>query len=470
MAYQTVNPYTNQVVQTYTNATATQIEATLQVTHALYKKWRQEEPASRTAVLHRIATLLRQNKIELAKIVTIDMGKLLSEAKGEVELCAMIADYFADHGPQLLTATPLATQATGAAEVEKQAVGVIMAVEPWNFPYYQIMRVFAPNYLVGNPMILKHASNTPGSAAAFEKLILQAGAAKGSLVNLFLSYDQVQTIIADPRIQGVALTGSKRGGQAVARAAGENLKKSSMELGGSDAFVVLSDADLDQAVELAWRVRLYNAGQVCTSAKRFIVADNLYNEFLQRLQQQLATLHPGNPLDPQTTLAPLNSQRAKEKLEKQVQTAITGGAQVYYQFPEISLPGQFFAPVILTDIAPTNPVFYDEMFGPVIQVFAVHSDQEAIELANDSQLGLGGIVVSKDPQHGKTVAQKIETGMVFVNTFLSSLPELPFGGVKGSGYGRELSELGLMAFVNEKLVVTAQKPDYQNPAGGLIVL
>lgn len=470
MAYQTINPFTNEVVKTYANATPEEIENALALGDERYHAWRQEPIADRAQILHRIAALMRDHKDQLAKIATIDMGKLFTESQGEVELCAMIADYYADHGADLLAPTPITTQATGDAEIEKQATGIVMAVEPWNFPYYQIMRVFAPNFMVGNPMILKHASNTPGSAAAFEQLVNEANAPRGTFKNLFLSYDQIGDIIADPRVQGVALTGSKRGGQAVAKAAGENLKKNSMELGGSDAFIVLADADIDEAVNLAWRVRLYNAGQVCTSSKRFIVADSLYDQFVAALKEKFQAMVPGDPMDDQTTLAPMNSKRAKEKLQDQVDRAIAGGATVAYGNEPIDLPGQFFQPTILTDIQPDNPLFYEEMFGPVAQVYRVADDQAAIDLANNSELGLGGIVFSGDPVHGKQVAQQIETGMVFVNTFLSSLPELPFGGVKGSGYGREMSSLGLMAFVNEKLVVTAQKPDYPNGAGGLVIL
>ncbi|MDN6901081.1 NAD-dependent succinate-semialdehyde dehydrogenase [Oenococcus sicerae] len=470
MAYQTVNPYTNEVVKTYDFATKEEIQESLATTHSLYKEWRNQPIADRAKILHKVADIFRQKEDELAKIATTDMGKLFKESKGEVELCALIADYFADHGEELLAPTPITTRATGAAEIEKQSTGVIMAVEPWNFPYYQIMRVFAPNFIVGNPMILKHASNTPGSAAAFQAAVEEAGAPKGSLINLFLDYDQVGDIISDPRVQGIALTGSKRGGQSVAKAAGESLKKNSMELGGTDAFIVLSDADVKKAVDLAWRARLYNAGQVCTSSKRFIVADNLYDDFLAQLKAKFAAVKPGDPMDPKTTLAPMNSKRAKDKLQAQVDQAVQAGAQVYYGNQPIDLPGQFLQPTILTNIDQKNPAYYEEMFGPIAQVYKVHNDEEAIELANDSELGLGGIVFSADPKHGKEVAKQIETGMVFVNTFLSSLPELPFGGVKGSGYGRELSSLGLMAFVNEKLILTAQAPDYTNGAGGLAVM
>ncbi|KRK64164.1 NAD-dependent aldehyde dehydrogenase [Companilactobacillus tucceti DSM 20183] len=466
MAYQTINPYTNEVLKTYPNATSTDIESALVTGHDLYKKWRNEPVNSRSTILHKIADLLRDNEDELAKIIVEDMGKLFKEAVGEVELCALIADYFADNSEELLKPTKIKSGA-GDAWVEKHSTGVIMMVEPWNFPYYQIMRVFAPNFMVGNPMILKHASNTPGSAVSFEKIVNEAGAPDGSLKNLFLSYDQVSDIIADPRVQGVALTGSERGGKSVAAAAGQNLKKNTMELGGTDAFIVLDDADIDEVMKVAKNARIYNAGQVCTSSKRFIVADNLYDEFVKRLTEQFSTLKPGDPMDPNTTLAPMSSARAKEKLQKQVNAAIKAGAKVEFGNKEIDLPGQFFPATILTNIDKNNPAYSEEMFGPVAHVYKVHNDQEAIDLANDSNYGLGGITFSGSKDHGVKVASQIETGMEFVNTFMFTLPELPFGGVKNSGYGREMSNLGLEAFVNEQLIVAVDKPDLNNLAGGL---
>ncbi|HAT55085.1 MAG TPA: succinate-semialdehyde dehydrogenase [Lactobacillus sp.] len=466
MAYQTVNPYTNEIVKTYPDATPEEIETALTKGAKLYQQWRSTNIQSRADTLHHIADLMRKHEDSLAKTMVIDMGKLLKEAKGEVELCAIIADYFADHGADMLKPTPIKSGA-GDAWVEKHATGVVLMVEPWNFPYYQIMRVFAPNFMVGNPMILKHAANTPGSAVAFEQLVKEAGAPDGSLTNLFLSYDQVGTVIADSRIQGVALTGSERGGKAVAAAAGENLKKSTMELGGMDSFIVLPDADLDQVMKVARQVRLYNAGQVCTSSKRFIVAANLYDEFLKRLGEQFASVKPGDPLDAATTLAPMSSAKAKNKLQQQVKEAIEKGATLYQGNTPINLPGQFFEPTILTDIKPENPAYSEEMFGPVAQVYKVESEQDAIALANDSQFGLGGIVFAGDKQHGAQVAGQVETGMEFVNTFMYTLPELPFGGVKKSGYGREMSTLGLEAFVNEELIVAKDAPELDNLAGAL---
>ncbi|MFT8329942.1 MAG: NAD-dependent succinate-semialdehyde dehydrogenase [Bifidobacterium psychraerophilum] len=470
MPYQTVNPFTNETVRTYDYATAEQIDRALDVSHRLYLQWKTQNIADRAKLLRDIASALRTNQDELARVATLEMGKLFRESRGEVELCAVIADYFADHGAELLAPAALDTRATGSARILKQSTGVVLAVEPWNFPYYQIMRVFAPNFMVGNPLMLKHASNTPGAALAFEDLVKRAGAPSGSLTNLFLAYDQVGSVIADPRVQGIALTGSTRGGTAVAQEAGKNLKKNSMELGGSDAFIVLADADVTKAVELAWRTRLYNAGQVCTSSKRFIVADSLYDEFIEGLKKKFSTLVPGDPMDKGTTLAPLSSQKAKRKIQSQIDAAIAAGAHVEYGNTPIDMPGQFLEPTILTEIDRDNPAYSQEMFGPVAQVYRAADDDVALALANDGELGLGGIVYSGDLSHGERVAERIESGMVFVNTFLSSLPELPFGGIKASGYGRELSSLGLMAFVNEKLVLTAQEPDFANGVGALAIM
>ncbi|KRM72107.1 NAD-dependent succinate-semialdehyde dehydrogenase [Lacticaseibacillus brantae] len=468
MPRQTINPYTNEVLKTFEDATDQQIETALATADNLYRKMKPQAISDRTETLHKIAQGIRDHAQELAEIATREMGKLIAESKGEVELCAIIADYFADHAEAMLQPTTLQSQVTGEAKVYRHATGVILAVEPWNFPYYQIMRVFAPNFMVGNPMILRDAANIPWSAQAFADVVLESGAPKGALTNVFMSYDQVADMIADPRIQGVALTGSERGGSSVAEEAGKNLKKSTLELGGQDVFIVLDDANMADVNEIAWRSRLYNAGQVCTSSKRFIVMDSVYDEFLDNLKQNFAAVKPGDPMDSATTLAPMNTKKAKEKLQKQVDEAIEAGATVAYGNESYDLEGQFFMPTILTDIDADNPARHTEMFGPVAQVYKVHSEAEAIELANDSQYGLGGIVFSGDSAHGEQVATQIETGMVFVNNFMASLPELPFGGVKNSGYGRELSELGLMAFVNEQLVVTADKPDFDNMAGGLV--
>ena len=451
MAYQTIYPYTGEVLHEFPNASDEKLEETLTVAHRLYQQWRQEKPATRKPVLHRLATLLREKRTEMARIMTQDMGKLLTEAAGEVDLCADIADYYADHGEELLQPVDLPSD-SGKAYYLKQSTGVIVAVEPWNFPFYQIMRVFAPNFMVGNPMILKDASSCPASAQAFADLVLEAGAPVGSLTNLFISYDQVSAAINDPRVAGVCLTGSERGGAAVAQEAGKALKKTTLELGGNDAFIVLGDADWDLLKEVAPQARLYNAGQVCTSSKRFIVMDNLYDDFVAMMKEAFSHAKLGDPMDPETVVAPLSSKSALEKLTAQVQTAVDHGATVVYGNEPVEGPGFFFKPTILTDITEDNPIFDQELFGPVAVIYKVHSEAEAIDLANKSSYGLGNTVFSSDVAHAKEVAAQIETGMSWINAGWASLPELPFGGIKNSGYGRELSHLGMNAFVNEHLI------------------
>ncbi|WP_410504393.1 NAD-dependent succinate-semialdehyde dehydrogenase [Ligilactobacillus salivarius] len=452
MAYKTINPYTNEVEKEFPNATDEELEAVLAKAHQLYLDWRNDSEGleDRKAILHRVADILRERRTEYATIMSHDMGKLIGEAEGEVDLCADICDYYADKANEFLKPRTLETDA-GKAYYIKQSTGVLVAVEPWNFPFYQIARVFAPNFIIGNPMILKDASNCPASAQAFADAVLEAGAPEGSLNNMFISYDQVAKAIADKRVSGVCLTGSERGGMSVAAEAGKNLKKTTMELGGNDAFIILDDADWELVREVAPQARLYNAGQVCTSSKRFIVMADKYDEFLEVLKDAFSAVRMGDPTDRTTTLAPLNSKSAKEKLEKQVELAVENGAKVYYGNEKVDLPGQFFMPTILTDITPDNPIFNQEMFGPVASVYKVNSEEEAIALANNSSYGLGNTVFG-EPEHAARVAAKIETGMSWINSGWASLPELPFGGVKNSGYGRELSELGFNAFVNEHLV------------------
>ena len=430
MAYKTINPYTNEVEKEFPNATDEELEAVLAKAHQLYLDWRNDSESleDRKAILHRVADILRERRTEYATIMSHDMGKLIGEAEGEVDLCADICDYYADKADEFLKPRTLETDA-GKAYYIKQSTGVLVAVEPWNFPFYQIARVFAPNFIIGNPMILKDASNCPASAQAFADAVLEAGAPEGSLNNMFISYDQVAKAIADKRVSGVCLTGSERGGMSVAAEAGKNLKKTTMELGGNDAFIILDDADWELVREVAPQARLYNAGQVCTSSKRFIVMADKYDEFLEVLKDAFSAVRMGDPTDRTTTLAPLNSKSAKEKLEKQVELAVENGAKVYYGNEKVDLPGQFFMPTILTDITPDNPIFNQEMFGPVASVYKVNSEEEAIALANNSSYGLGNTVFG-EPEHAARVAAKIETGMSWINSGWASLPELPFGGVK----------------------------------------
>lgn len=453
MTYQTINPYSNEVEKTFENTSAAEVEQAIVSARQLYLKWRTgDDLAARKAVIVKLGQLLRERRTSLAELMTRDMGKLIGEAEGEVDLCASFCDYYVEHADEFLAPQPIYTN-SGNAHILKQALGVLMAVEPWNFPFYQIARVFIPNFLVGNPMLLKDASNCPTSAQAFADLVLEAGAPKGALTNLFVDYDQVAAIIADSRIAGVCLTGSERGGRSVATEAAKSLKKSTLELGGNDAFIVLEDADWDQLAQIAPQARLYNAGQVCTSSKRFIVPEARVDEFVEILKAAFKQVKMGDPMDRSTTLAPMCSKKAKEKLTKQVQTAIDNGAKLESGFePVTELAGQFFMPTILTGITEDNPLFDQEMFGPVAVVYGYQTESEAIALANNSSYGLGNTVFGSDIAHAREVAAQVESGMSWLNAGWASLPEIPFGGVKNSGYGRELSEIGFTEFVNQHLV------------------
>ncbi|MDF7664253.1 NAD-dependent succinate-semialdehyde dehydrogenase [Bifidobacterium sp. ESL0763] len=457
MTYQTINPYTNELVKTYPFATDEELETALAQAHQAFEAAKKQPIAERATILHAVAANIRKHADELVRTCVTEMGKLVVEAKGELEITAMIADWYADNAEEMLKPTPVETSFPGQAEVLHQAMGIVMAVEPWNAPFYQVMRPFAPAFMLGNTMILKHASNTPATAQMLCDVINEAGVPKGALTNMFLTYDQVAKAINDPRVRGVTLTGSASAGSIVAAEAGKAIKPSTLELGGMDPFVVLGDANMDDVNKVAPDARLQNAGQICIAAKRFIVMDSVYDEFMESLIDYFSKVRPGDPLDPDTTFAPLCTKAAKEKVLGQIDEAIKAGATVAYQYPEIDLPGQFVRPIILTDITPGNPAYDHEIFGPVATVYKVHSEQEAIDLANDSPYGLGGSVWSADPDHGARVAAQIDTGSVYVNNTTGSMPELPFGGVKTSGYGNELGRDGLLVFSAEKMVMKSAR-------------
>jgi succinate-semialdehyde dehydrogenase/glutarate-semialdehyde dehydrogenase len=339
--------------------------------------------------------------------------------------------------------------------MESSPLGVIFGVEPWNFPYYQLARIAGPHLMAGNVLLVKHAGCVPQCAIAFERLWIEAGGPAGLYTNLLISHDQSDQVVDDPRIKGVALTGSVAAGRSIAARAGKNLKVSSMELGGSDAFIVLEDADLEPTVKWAVWGRMYNTGQTCCAAKRFIVVESVADAFLAKFRAALAALTPGDPMDEKTTLGPLSTESALQDLLKQVDGAVAHGAKVVLGGKRINRPGSFMEPTILTDVAPGNPAFRDEFFGPVAMFFRVKDEDAAIALANDSDFGLGGSVFTKDVARGKRVASRVETGMMFINNISWSDADLPFGGIKNSGYGRELGDMGIQEFVNKKLVRTA---------------
>ena len=453
MAYQSTNPYNGKVLQTFEQINDAQLEDMLvQASNCFENVWRHTSFAERSAVLSRAAAILRERPQEFAELITLEMGKLLPQSLGEVALSAAILDYYAEHAERFLAPEKIATP-RGEAMVESSPIGVLFGVEPWNYPYYQIARFAAPNLMAGNVVMVKHASSVPQCALAFERLMLEAGAPAGAYTNLFISKDQVASVIDDARIRAVALTGSEAAGAIVAARAGQNLKKTTMELGGSDAFIVLEDADLDKAVKHAVSGRMGNSGQACTASKRFIVVESMADRFLEKFQAALENFKPGDPMDKQTTLAPLSSGEALKNLLIQVDEAVAGGARLLIGGGRIEgLDGAFMQPTILSDIDKSNPAYLQEFFGPVALFFRVADEDAAVALANDSPFGLGGSVFTQDVERGKRVARRIDTGMVFINSGATSSPELPFGGVKNSGYGRELSSAGIQEFVNKKLI------------------
>ncbi len=456
MAYRTLNPYTEQTVREFAEHTDEQVEAALARADALYHSdWSRGDIAPRLAILHKLAGLLTENRERLAETMALEMGKPVSQGQGEVGLCAAIARYYADNAAELLKPQPIASD-IGESWVEFHPVGVLLAVEPWNFPIYQLIRVVAPAIAVGNPVLFKHAGIVPQCAALFEDLVRRAGAPEGAATNLYVSSSKIAALLGDARIQGVALTGSEGAGSKVASRASEMLKKSTLELGGSDIFVVLDDADLEKAVKAGVSARLSNAGQVCVGAKRFVVQKSVAEAFIAGFVDGMKSTPMGDPLLQETVLGPLASPEALADLSRQVDAAVQNGAQVLTGGKRADRSGLFYEPTVLAGISKDNPAYYQEFFGPVAQVFVVENDDDVVALANDSLFGLGGSIFSTDIARARRLASRIETGMVFINTPTTSRPELPFGGIKRSGYGRELGDFGLKEFVNRKLVVVSK--------------
>jgi len=451
MAYQSINPYNGKILKTFEELTDEQLEMALETAANCFESWRHTTFAERAAVVAKASAIMRARIDEFARPVTLEMGKLIDQARGEVVLSADIIDYYAKNAERFLAPEHL-KPSSGEAEVESSPFGVLFGVQPWNFPYYQLARFAAPNLMAGNVVMVKHAGCVPQCAIAFEKLWMEAGAPVGAYTNLLISHDQVNRVIDDPRIKGVALTGSVEAGKSVAGRSGQNLKKSTMELGGSDAFIVLEDADLDKTVKWAVWGKMNNTGQCCVAAKRFIVVEELADRFLDKFKTALAALKPGDPMDEATTLGPLSTEAALVQLLGQVEGAVAKGATLVMGGKRIDRPGSFMQTTILTNIKRDNPAFREEFFGPVALFFRVKNEDEAVALANDSDFGLGGSVFTKDIARGKRVASRVDTGMMFVNHPTWTRPDLPFGGIKDSGYGRELSSMGIQEFVNKKLV------------------
>lgn len=453
MSNQVINPSTGMQEMVFSLNSEEDLHNALVEGDKYYRRQRIVPVKVRAQQLMAIATSFRENADNLAQTATNNMGKLISESYAEVEATAKIAEYYAKNGPRDLEPKPYTYAGDKQAMVQYESTGTIVAIEPWNFPYTQVMRVFAPNFLLSNAVILKHASIVAGCALAIEQTIIDAKVDAAALQNLFLTNEQVAQLIQDRRIQGVALTGSTGAGRAVACEAGQALTKVTLELGGNDAFVVLEHADVQQAIKDGATSRLRNAGQVCTSAKRFIVHQAVVEEFTTGMIEEFKSRRVGDANDPDTTLAPLASRNAAEMLQWQVDTAIENGAEVLVDGCMVDdEEGNFFTPVLLTNIKRDNPMFDQEFFGPVGQIYVVKDNEEAVKLANQSQYGLVGAVYSQSVGEAKSIADQIETGQVFINQPSNGYPEIPFGGVKNSGFGREMSELALYEFANQKMV------------------
>lgn len=452
MPYRSVNPSTGEVLKNFVEHTNEQVMDVLSSADKAFRAWSAKSIGERAAIIGKSAQLLLDRKEELARIAALEMGKRLVEGRGEVELSASIMKYFAENAATFL-APKKVNSVMGDAHLEYSPLGVLLSIQPWNYPYYQLARFAGPHLMSGNAMLVKHASGVPQCALAFEAALRDAGVPEGVYTNLFINADQAGSLIDDPRIRGIALTGSERAGEVLAARAGKNLKKSTMELGGSDAFIVLEDADLDHTVAMAVLGRFANCGQTCIGAKRFIVVQSVLDKFLSRFVAEASKLKLGDPLDDAVTLGPLSSDAALQLILRQIKGATDNGAQIAIGGHRVGEVGAFLEPTILTNIAADNPAYKQEFFGPVALILPAKDENEAIAIANDSPFGLGGSVYTVDIERGKRVASRMETGMVFINYPDVSWPDLPFGGIKRSGYGKELSSLGIEEFVNRKLVL-----------------
>ena len=458
MAIQTINPATHKVEKTFTEMTDEEVDKAVAQSAATFEEWKRTDFKIRAEILHKVAGLLREKKKDLAKMITTEMGKLVAQAEGEIKLSAEIFDYYANNAEGFLV-DKILSPVHGQALVRHSPIGVLLGVQPWNFPFYQVARFAAPNIMVGNTILIKHASIVPQCAIAIEEIFEQAGAPLGLYTNLLISGKRASALVADKRIKGVSLTGSEAAGASIAAEAGKYLKKSVLELGGSDAFIILDDADIEKAVEWAVVGRINNNGECCIASKRFIAVESIAPAFLSSFKNKLAALVIGDPMDAATQLGPLCNEAAAVQIADQVKRAVDGGAEILLGGKRVDREGAFMQPTILTNMLPENPVYYEEFFGPVAVFFSVKDEKEAIDLANDSPFGLGGSVFTQDIERGKRVADQIDAGMVFINHPTWTQADLPFGGTKGSGYGRELSELGTDEFVNKKLIRVSELSD-----------
>jgi succinate-semialdehyde dehydrogenase / glutarate-semialdehyde dehydrogenase len=453
-AYAVVNPATGETIKEYPTISDDALRETIGRADAAYKSWSYSSTvAERAALIRKVGDLHKERATELAEIIVREMGKPMEQAVGEVDFAGDIYHFYADNAEELMADEPIKLLGgDGTAVVRRSPYGTVLGIMPWNYPYYQVARFAGPNLIIGNPILLKHAPQCPESAAAMQQIFDDAGFPEGCYNNIYATNDQIEWVIADPRVHGVSVTGSERAGAAVAEIAGRNLKKVVLELGGSDPFIVLGTDDVAAVAGQAAEARLENTGQACNAAKRFIISDQYYDEFVAKLKEQMEGAKPGDPTKGDTAVGPLSSKLAADRLEDQVNRAIENGAEVVIGGKR---DGNFFEPTILTGINKGDEASQEEFFGPVAQVYKVGSEEEAVALANDTQFGLGSYLMTNDKDQAERVANAIEAGMVYVNIVGADSPELPFGGFKRSGFGRELGRFGADEFVNKKLIRAA---------------
>lgn len=452
--YAVVNPATGETIKEYPEISDAELRAAIDRADQAARTWPGSSTvAERAALVRRVGELHSERRRHLAEIIVREMGKPIEQALMEVDFAGEIYGFYADNAEGLMADEPIELLGgEGTAVIRRSPFGVLLGIMPWNFPYYQVARFAGPNLVIGNTILLKHAPQCPESAEAMQEMFDDAGFPAGAYENVYATNEQIEWVIADPRVHGVSVTGSERAGAAVAEIAGRNLKKVVLELGGSDPFILLGTEDVDAAAQAAAEARLDNTGQSCNAAKRFIVVDDLYDEFLEKFREKLAASKPGDPTAEDTAVGPLSSETAADRLEDQVKRAIDNGAEVVVGGKR---DGNFFEPTILTGIKPGDEASQEEFFGPVAQVYRVSSEEEAVALANQTPFGLGSYVMSTDKEQAARVADKIEAGMVYVNLVGADSPELPFGGFKRSGFGRELGRYGADEFVNKKLIRSA---------------
>jgi acyl-CoA reductase-like NAD-dependent aldehyde dehydrogenase len=451
MAIESINPATDEVLATFEQFTPEQVDAALAAADAAFREWRETSFAERAALVRRAGALLRERKQRYGALITAEMGKPIAEAEAEVEKCAWNCDFYADNAAAFLAPEPVTTNAA-ESYIEYEPLGVILAVMPWNFPFWQVLRFAAPALMAGNTCVLKHASNVPQCALAIEEVFRDAGLPSGCFRTLLIPGSAVADVIRDRRVKAVTLTGSDLTGEKVAAVAGESLKKTVMELGGSDPFIVLADADLDTAAETAARARFQNTGQSCIAAKRFIVEAAVADAFEAKFAAAVGRLKLGDPADRATQVGAMARADLRDDLHRQVEASVKLGARVVTGGAPVPGAGAFYQPTVLANVTPEMPAFREETFGPVAAVIRAADADEAVRLANDSEFGLGAALWTRDLDRAKALARRIESGSVFINGMVASDPRLPFGGVKRSGYGRELSVAGIREFVNIQTV------------------